>query len=273
MVGVPRRVRVGQLVRSRAAPLATALLAVYGLLAVLPVAALPLPTAPTTSLTVPTSLPLPTVPLPTLPSTTVTLPILTTSTSISTSLPTPTSTTLPPVTTTGHPSGTTQSTLLGPLTPSISTTTSAGGPGASSSPTTGLVTDSEETTAETPPRPVAESPEIGTLPEESGNGLWAILNGILRPVLPPGLAEVLLSPLLILEVLVRAFLQTSRSLLVPILATAALAIVAGWRLAPPWIYAPHERSSLTSFLIPRINSNSAGDERSNELSPAPRQEP
>ncbi|HJU51294.1 MAG TPA: hypothetical protein VJ815_03060 [Acidimicrobiia bacterium] len=107
---------------------------------------------------------------------------------------------------------------------------------------------------------------------ESGNGLWTILNGFLRPVLPPGLAEVLLSPLLILEVLVRAFLQTSRSLLVPILATAALAVVAGWRLAPPWIYAPHERSSLTSFLIPRIHSND-GEERSNGLSPPTRQEP
>lgn len=87
-------------------------------------------------------------------------------------------------------------------------------------------------------------------PSASPNSFWTLLSGVLRPVLPPRIAEVLLSPLLILEVVLRAFSESGYALLLPGLAMAGLAGIAYWRLTPPSIYAPTQSSRLLSFLKP-----------------------
>jgi hypothetical protein len=88
--------------------------------------------------------------------------------------------------------------------------------------------------------------ESGTTETGEGNGppadlsnatLWSAALRFLRPVLPPRIAEVLLSPLLVLEVVIRALLDSGTALLIPV---AALGVFAGWAC---WRWAPKVDSS------------------------------
>ena len=233
--------------RCRAAPLATGLLLALGLGAVLPAAALPSPPVPTTLPTIPTSLTLHT-PSITLPSTTVSLPFptgpttqpqLTTSTSH--------------VASTSQPSGTTQTTALGTTVQTVPSSP----PQTGESPvnTTRFSSYDKGSIQKTMPGTISQNDEV--TPVTSDSDFWTFLNTLLRPILPPRLAEVLLSPVLLVEVFIRALLQSGQALLLPIAATAAVAVLACWRLAPPRIFAPHHKLTMAGFISPKGPSSPA----------------
>ena len=90
-------------------------------------------------------------------------------------------------------------------------------------------------------------PEAGT-PAPSANPLWDAALALLRPVLPPAIAEVLLSPLLVLEVVLGAILGSGSALLLPVAALGALAGWALWKWAPSIDSYPPTRSTPTGFL-------------------------
>ena len=108
----------------------------------------------------------------------------------------------------------------------------------------------------------AESTETG------GNGgspadplsdapLWNSALAFLRPVLPPWIAEVLLSPLLVLEVVIRALLDSGSALLIPV---AALGVFAGWacrRWAPKVAFSSSGGTVPSGFLAGWVPSDLA----------------
>ena len=95
----------------------------------------------------------------------------------------------------------------------------------------------------------------------SSNRLWEALYNVLRPVLPSRIAEVLLSPVLIIEVVIRALLESGFALLLPSLAMAAVSGIAYWRLTPASSFAPTVASGAVSFLKPRLRPFNSGRDR------------
>lgn len=218
--------------------LAVGSLLVFGLLPS-SAAAIQLPTTSTISLLTVT---LPTTTL-TFPSTTITL-LATSSTTATTS----------PVTTTSSPTSTTWPTI-GSTSPTDFTlqapvNTAGGGkpPVTTSSgpeiPTTSVSSERELDAGTTQTKEPAGSSSFS-----SGNRLWYSVLGFLRPILPPPIAEVLLSPLLVLEAVVRALLESGSALLVPVAALGGCAGWACWRWAPKVDYSISVRAMPKGFLV------------------------
>ncbi len=169
--------------------------------------------APAAAAQLPTTT-LPTIPLPTLPTTTVTLPLPTTTVT----LPVPTSSTTATTSATTSSTAPTPTTILpGTTQPIVASTTAVSSSGGV--PIPGSTSDPDTSTSVVPPdgafgSGTTETGEgIGTPDESASNApLWSAALRFLRPVLPPRIAEVLLSPLLILEVVIRALLDSGTAL-------------------------------------------------------------
>lgn len=170
--------------------------------------------------------------LPTVLTTTTTLSVVT-STSSTTSITT--ETTSPPPTlesTTTIPSPTTTDPQAAPTTsegsnsPPTPTTSLEDQPDDTTSTTTELVAGSFPT----PPTPADGSDDPSP---EGGTALWEQIRRALVPVFPPRIADLIVSPLLIAEVVFAAMLGASQALVVP---TLAVGTAAGWGL---WRIARH----------------------------------
>lgn len=202
--------------------------ALVGGLAFAPSAAA-IPALPTT-----TSITLPSVTFPptTLPSTT--LPI---STSTTVTVPTSSTTTVTPSTSEGVTSTTvvetttTQSSTLSEMTlvvPAVD--------GEMPSHST-VDLSSQSTPSKTSDRLPLGADGGGAANDLNGrrtttNQVWAFLFDMLRPVLPPQVASVLLSPLLVLEVVIRALVESGTAMAWPIGALGVSAAWAYWRWIP-----------------------------------------
>jgi len=200
----------------------------------------PPPTTTTTTLPVTTT---------TLPVTTTTLPVTTTTRPVTTTTLPVTTTTLP-VTTTTLPVTTTTSPSAGPSTTTTTTSTTAA-PGSTTTTTTVAATTANSGASSDPPAPAAidqgsaqdfllsadAEGDRGGLPQagESANlldielsgktesnplpfqrGITASLTRVLEPLLPTRVAEVVVSPLLIIELLWRAISSSGQGLVMPI---------------------------------------------------------
>ena len=172
---------------------------------------------------------LPTVTVPTLPSTLPALPI-----------PTTTITLLPSTTTTAVTSTTSPATSTTRSVTSTSISSDRPLPVESTDTTVNSVRGGFVQPANTESTPsttavISEAPSTPapteTVPSTT-NRWWDEVFGFLRPVLPPALVEVLLSPFLVLEVVMRAMLDSGRTLLVPVAAMGGFAGWACWRWAP-----------------------------------------
>ena len=169
--------------------------------------------------------------LPTVPTTTTTLPVVTSTTS----------TTTPPTTETTSPPPTLESTTT---TPSSITTDPQAAPitteGSNSppTPTTSLEDESDNTTSTTTelvagslPTPPTQADGSSDSSPDGGTALWEQIRRALVPVFPPRIADLIVSPLLIAEVVFAAMLGASQALVVPTLAVGAVAGWGLWRIA------------------------------------------
>lgn len=87
--------------------------------------------------------------------------------------------------------------------------------------------------------------------------VWDAVLGFLRPVLPPRIAEVLLSPLLVLEVVIRALLKSGTALLIPVAALGVFAGWACWRWAPKVDFSPTGWTAPSGFLAGWVPNDAA----------------
>lgn len=76
----------------------------------------------------------------------------------------------------------------------------------------------------------------------SKDRVWDAVFAFLRPVLPPSVTEVLLSPLLVMEVVLRAMVESGSALLVPVAALGGFAGWACWRWSPQAEYSQSVRT-------------------------------
>lgn len=211
---------------------------------------IPLPTITLPTVTLPTFLPTTTIALPT---TTVTVPTPTGSTTAATS---PTATTAPSTAST-TPSG--SATL--PTQPNGASTTTVSSVDGILIP--GSTGGSDTSTSFAPPASELEGQtgfgEDGVVPAEPSSApLWDSVLDFLRPVLPPRIAEILLSPLLVLEVVIRALLNSGSALLIPVAALGIFTGWASWRWAPNVDTSPRNWTAPTGFLDGWIR-NDVGD--------------
>ncbi len=198
--------------------------------------------APTTTTTTTTTVPPTTTTTTTAPppTTTTTAPPTTTTT---TTAPPPTTTTTVPPTTTSTPPPTTTTTTTTTVAPQTTTTTAVPTTTTTTQPGESDIDDDVATATTQPPNdPVAieEQPETPGDPEfdaamtavsdsvdqlrDDGRTMSSELFEGLDVVIPPLVAGALLSPLILLEALVSAFVATGRDLVLPTLILLALAL-------------------------------------------------
>lgn len=177
------------------------------------------------------------------PTTTTAAPPATTSTTTTTAQQPTTTTAAPPTTTSRPPTPTTSpapaTTTTDPPVPTTTTTTTttprrANDPPppatttTSSIPQPGLPREPETRNSSTTPddgdAAMAALPDIDGTVSESDRGLSSRLLRALDVVIPPFVAAALMSPLMLLEALIRAFVRTGRDLLAPGLILLLLAL-------------------------------------------------
>lgn len=175
--------------------------------------------------------------------------------------PAPTTTTTTPTTTTTTTQSTTSTTTssgstTAPSNPTTttravsSTTTSITTPGSTTNPGVVVFPGGSTTTTTTTPgdNSVVPVPGESAEPEPAGDSrLWEEIRRALSPVLAPRLLDVLLSPLIIIEMVLAALLRSGRLILVPI---AILGALVGWALRRwlPEIRALYSQRVQFSFL-------------------------
>ena len=179
--------------------------------------------------------------------TTIATPSTTTTTTAA-----PTTTTSPPAPTspTTAPSNSTTTTRAGATTTNANTSGSTTNPGVVVFPGGSTTSTTTTPTAATTPGEGLVIPVPGDSAEPDPMGdprLWEEIRRVLVPVLSPRLVDVLLSPLIIIELVLAALLRSGRLILLPI---AILGALVGWALRRwlPEIRALYSQRVQFSFL-------------------------